>query len=414
MTGSRRVWATRFLVTIFLAIATSLPITIFPLSTAEAQPPVHQVGDHWTAWDPPESATEGVEVYTIQAGDTLWALAQRFLGDAYRWPELWESNQYILDAEWIYPGDPLAVPSTPVGQTDGIAGPSINELPEAGVPSEEDPFLTEPDTPAESANFSISPQVSTGKPIPLGFESDIYCTGYISDEEEEFPYRISGSEYEFIHPSLEVSDRVIEGIFGKSDTVKFLLGIGDIVYIQGGRAEGLSAGTVLVAIEPQHQVTHPRTRKVIGRYYHYTARVRILTAQDETSIGEVIASCDPVSIGATLRQFEPEPVPLRRVTPLRPVNYPSSIDEINEGPTIVMSRDRVLSIGEGHLVWIDRGSEGDVAPGDIFTVYRRGRRGFPSIVLGEVAVLSVSPRAALTRVLRSRYTLYLGDSMVLK
>jgi hypothetical protein len=300
------------------------------------------------------------------------------------------------------------VPATGALGPEGVAGPSITGPPESGVPSEEDPFLAE-----EESRFTLPPEVPSEAPVPLGFESDIYCTGYIGDLDETFPYRISGSEYEFVQPSLEITDHVIEGKFGKADNVKFLLGVGDIVYLGGGRADGLSAGSVLVAIQPLQKIHHPRTKKLVGRLYHYTARVRILSVQEETAIGEIIASCDPVSIGATLREFEPEPVPLRRMTPLRPVNFPSTIEEVEAGPSIILTRDKVVTIGSGSLVFIDRGWD-DVAPGDIFTIYRRGRKGFPPIVLGELAVLSVSDRAALSRVLRSRYTIYLGDSMVLK
>ena len=72
-----------------------------------AQPPtdLHLVGDHWTAWDPPATYPEGAELYVIEKGDTLWDLSNRFYGDPYLWPQLWERNQYVLDAHWIYPGD---------------------------------------------------------------------------------------------------------------------------------------------------------------------------------------------------------------------------------------------------------------------------------------------------------------------
>ena len=75
------------------------------------QPPgnLQLVGDHWTAWDPPTSFPDGAEVYIIQKGDTLWDLANQYYGDPYLWPQLWERNQYIVDAHWIYPGDPLVV-----------------------------------------------------------------------------------------------------------------------------------------------------------------------------------------------------------------------------------------------------------------------------------------------------------------
>src|SRR5919106_363879 len=38
--------------------------------------------------DPPP----GVRTYTVEAGDTLWEIAERELGDGHRWPEIFEAN----------------------------------------------------------------------------------------------------------------------------------------------------------------------------------------------------------------------------------------------------------------------------------------------------------------------------------
>ncbi len=52
---------------------------------------------------------EGAKVHTVVPGDTFWALAATNLGNPYLWPQIWEKNQYVLDAHWIYPGDPLVL-----------------------------------------------------------------------------------------------------------------------------------------------------------------------------------------------------------------------------------------------------------------------------------------------------------------
>ena len=73
-------------------------------------PPAHLklVDGHWTAWDPPPTP-EGAKVHIVVPGDTFWDLAAANLGNPYLWPQIWEKNQYILDAHWIYPGDPLVL-----------------------------------------------------------------------------------------------------------------------------------------------------------------------------------------------------------------------------------------------------------------------------------------------------------------
>jgi formate--tetrahydrofolate ligase len=86
-------------------------LVALPLAGASDTPPtsLKLVAGHWTAWDPPSSYPEGTELYTVVGGDTFWALAGKYLGNPYLWPQLWEKNQYVRDAHWIYPGDPLVV-----------------------------------------------------------------------------------------------------------------------------------------------------------------------------------------------------------------------------------------------------------------------------------------------------------------
>lgn len=61
-----------------------------------------------TAWAQETSGLEPAEdsgfYYTIQKGDTLWDLSQRFYDSDWDWPGLWEMNKEIKNPHWIYPG----------------------------------------------------------------------------------------------------------------------------------------------------------------------------------------------------------------------------------------------------------------------------------------------------------------------
>lgn len=64
--------------------------------------------------------------YTIQAGDTLWSIAARFLGSPNKWPELWRANAEAIERDqrrysarrrmrgpdWIFAGSTLVIPPT--------------------------------------------------------------------------------------------------------------------------------------------------------------------------------------------------------------------------------------------------------------------------------------------------------------
>lgn len=57
----------------------------------------------------PELRSDAPDRYVVQEGDTLWAIASRFLRDPWRWPLIWQFNADIENPHLIYPGDLLVV-----------------------------------------------------------------------------------------------------------------------------------------------------------------------------------------------------------------------------------------------------------------------------------------------------------------
>ena len=372
---------------ICLALSVLL-ITATGLVADETPPkPLHMVGDHWTAWDPPTSVPEGTEVYIVQRGDTLWDLASQFYGDPYLWPQLWERNNYILDAHWIYPGDPLVV------------GMEVTPVGEALSPGDADTATMEPDVDGLGLDTTAAP------PMQLGSESDIYCSGFIGPTDQTFGFEIIGSEY-----SGSSYDDPLRAGYGTQRGYIMDLSLGDIVYISGGREAGLMPGSVFTVVEAKGIVKHPVGKRTLGEHYRYNGRVRILSTQDTTAIAEISHSCHPISVGASLMPFTPEPVPLARYSGMIGLNDPVSEEALVDAPMIVLSDAGVLSLGQGHVVYIDRGTE-DVYPGDLFTIYRPTPSEIPPLMIGELAVLSVGETTALAKILDSRQVVHVGDRL---
>lgn len=59
------------------------------------------------AWE--RLRSDAPERYQVDAGDTLWDIAGRFLHAPWQWPQLWQHNPQIANPHLIYPGDELVL-----------------------------------------------------------------------------------------------------------------------------------------------------------------------------------------------------------------------------------------------------------------------------------------------------------------
>ena len=395
-------------------VVSSLLVASVALAADTPPKTLHLVGDHWTAWDPPTPAP-GTAPYIIVRGDTLWDLAKKQNGNPYLWPQLWERNQYIKDAHWIYPGDPLdlgvQVAPAEVAQAPAAgaeSAPATEEVTAGAAPAGE--------APGEATPGVLTASAAAHSPQPLGADSDISCSGYIGEPEEPFSYRISGSEYQVMSPSLHGghSKGNVTGLYGTVDSVKIGLDTGDVIYLDSGQSAGLSPGALLSAVEPGVPVRHPLSNDSFGRFYRYLGRVRVLSVQESTAIAEIVQSCGAIHVGAVLKPYEPEPVPLGRRTAQRPINDPAPIEALASAASILFAPEGEISLAQDHVVFIDRGSDEQVTPGDMYTVYRANREGFPPVPVGEVAVLSTQRHSSLAKIIESRVPLFVGDRLQIK
>lgn len=364
----------------------------FAQQQTSSQPPrdLHKVGDHWTAYNPPDPATypAGARTHEIKSGETLWGLAQQYYGNGYLWPQLWESNTWITDAHWIYPGDVLLV--------EGEAAMA------AVTPAETDSTLVESENAfaAEQTEdgFAIARVDTPNNPIPLATQADVYCYGYIGDPNEPLPNFIES------HEDVEVKylPRAEDGSSAGAAA-------GDLIYVRGGEATGLIAGETYLAIEPGELITHPATGETLGRKYIYSGQVRILCTEGELSRAIVVESCREISIGARLKPLPELPIPIARVPELPEWCDPATA---RSNGYIVDSRGWDLGLVEGNLVQVDLGREDQIEPGDFLTVYRSSpREGQPRMVLGEIGILTTEERTATAIILRSRREMFIGDQV---
>jgi LysM repeat protein len=121
---------------------------------------------------PPAAQPGSSHAYIVKAGDTLSGIAQRELGDADKYPQIFEASRatvqpggiHLTDADQIDIGQTLTIPGTPVTP----APPKAQEPPPsaAAPPPPKTPLRTTQRPDVDEAN--PTPATPTSSPIPSG------------------------------------------------------------------------------------------------------------------------------------------------------------------------------------------------------------------------------------------------------
>jgi hypothetical protein len=295
---------------------------------------------HWTPYQAPapDSYAPNSTTHAIGKGESLWGIAGSYYGDSLLWPYLWESNSWILDPDWIYPGDVLLIPplmTLPDGSLDVAGG---------GMPGILDEYVT------------------------TGNYADYYCGMFIADPNTQFAGEIVGME---------------------DDPSPVMATLHDLVFLNVGARDGVLPGDEFAVIYPrQHldtsvearekwwkQLHHPMTGKKLGYPMNMAGRLKIVLLGEELSTAQVTYACDAIEVGYDIHPFMEVPQPLRKRDqgPWRePVN---AMPDKGRG-FIAYVADEMLAGHQGRLVTIDLGSDEGVLPGDTFTVFRDTARDF--------------------------------------
>lgn len=87
----------------------------------------------------PSMAQGAPQTHTVKKGDTLWDIAKQYLGDPFKWPEIYRRNtSTIADPDLIYPGqvviitgDVAATPGTPADSGAALpVAPTVGDEPQ--------------------------------------------------------------------------------------------------------------------------------------------------------------------------------------------------------------------------------------------------------------------------------------------
>lgn len=302
-------------------------------------------------------------IYVVQTGDTLWDIARRFMNSPYYWPKIWERNTFVTNPHRIYPGDVLNLyPSgeklTPTMEMAGF-GPTEQTSP--GL------LATEIEVAAEEEGGN--------KVVYKG----LWSSGYLDTGETQS----AGS------------------IMGNPDN-KSLLGTGDKVYVNVGTSLGVKRGDIFTIFRIISDIRHPNPpHHVVGHRVINLGELKITQVKEDVADAVIINSYQEVQNQD-------------RITPYAP----ALTTEINLVPSqvalegyILGNKNDTVAMGKNEIIYIDRGAQDGVVPGNIFEVYLPGETKMDPAtgrmatltdqVIGKLVVLDARPTTSVTLAIAS-------------
>lgn len=310
--------------------------------------------------------------HTVEKGDTLWDLSQKFLGSPWYWPKVWSYNPEIANPHWIYPGNEVRFYSS---------GEEVPTQVEAGREEE-----------VEEAEYYDDKVNVVGQ---LGFRpknaQSVAAPGFVTSREVDDSGKIVGS-------------------FAESAQLSYA----DRIYVQFKKAPRL--GETYLVFRNAGEVIHPLTLRPIGFMTEILAEVKVIRV-DKDNMGTVQISKqhDEVHRGDLIGPLS-EPV-VRQVAPRpneRDVKDAIVVADVRRYPTM---------LAEHQLAIMDKGADDGVKIGNTFTIYRQHdplpqdalmapqalEEGFPSEDVAQCVVFEVKATASICLMTRSIREIVRGD-----
>jgi hypothetical protein len=419
---------------------------------AQGQPPANltkRADGHYTANTDPADADK-YEVHVVLPGETLSGIAKSTLDNPKLWPQLWESNDHIVNPHWIYPNDKILIhrltPATteatavvpepvtpPPAEAAAVAAvEAAQQIPQPVAPPEPPEPTPPPPKPIQYPTLILSvppvkPQATTSfelklperKPISEVKKFDLYCSGFIR------------------HGGVSDDVKVI-GRFGTDPGA--LANETEYVYMNVDRGQDVKPGATYQIIRPTRSIND------LGKHFLDVGQIRVVLIQEDYALARVTSNCEALEIGDIVVPFQDVTVPeLPRPRPFSPMMTTSGENKgrvvlaktaVSNVGSVYEVSDKLAGVQEGHLeplerglestggiVYIDLGRPHGVAPGDIFIVYREtppndklyalpsksSRLDHSRVAIAEIVVVKVEDRSSTALVTYSTDAITSGD-----
>ncbi len=375
------------------ALQTSGSLTIPGEGTAKAPAAAPETQEPQSAAPPQQEISE----YTIKQGDTLWDISNRLFRDPFLWPFIWKANPSITNPDLIYPGNKLAIPSlAPIERA--LQAPPSEELVQKQAPVP----VQKPVEAAPAPGEGIA--AAAPRPKAPAAEEAAAPAGPRLILPEERPKPII-DKYSMLSAGF-VNDAESIGTIVGADGNKTIFGYDDVVYVEAKSPENVNIGDKFLIYAPLGRVKHPVTGESFGRLVRGLGILQITAKDSKADVltARITLSFAEIEEGNQLAPYQ-EPTLIYR---------PEKTSKDISGYILEVTDSRTIN-GQTDVVYLDKGREDGIDPGDRFLVYAQpAKSGFPKRVIGEVQVFLVKDRTSTAVVQTSIDALARGDAVDFK
>ncbi len=349
------------------------------------------------------------ERHVVQVGETLWGLAQLYLGDPFLWPEIYRLNTAVVeDPHWIFPGEELLLAPADHTQvavvTDTVPPPVAQEpvAPPPTTPVVRDTVAVQQEAARRPVEMVELPTAPPAAPPPSLTTPTIFARSGGTQEVGAMA-AASRDRYRGVRPGdffgatfltegRELPWGQVESI-ADIGTVRRAVGATAMIYqdisISAPAGALYQVGDSLLAVQLGRDVGHGWGRVVMP-----TALLRVVSASGPDAVARIVQQFDQVRAGQSVLPAEPFPG--------RPTGRPQPVTGGVEGLVITMSQQGPVPNLEGEL-FVDLGRNVSIVPGDMFEILSAESADYGTAgpqALGEAEVVRVSDRSCTLAIRR--------------
>jgi chemotaxis protein MotB len=204
-------------------------------------------------------------------------------------------------------------------------------------------------------------------------------------------------------------DGFVNVITGDNQTTgdHMILGSRDVLYLRLKNPGDVAPGDLFTIYRRAHKVFHPTTGQYLGHLVNRLAVVQVSQIDKDLTTVEIMRAYAAVSPGDPVMKF---------VLPTdegAAVDQPSAGDVAGRVVEYQSNMGMMNLVAQRNVVYLDRGREDGIRPGDRMEVVRSGGS-LPQRVVGEVKILSMEDRTATALITKSTSRILKGDRFRVK